>query len=60
MESYLIFFKNFQRFFVMNYSLGIDIGSTTVKVALLDENKNRKYSDYRRHYANIKEIYLHS
>ncbi|MCR4745481.1 MAG: acyl-CoA dehydratase activase, partial [Lachnospiraceae bacterium] len=39
----------------MKYSLGIDIGSTTVKVALLDENKNRRYSDYRRHYANIKE-----
>ncbi len=39
----------------MKYSLGIDIGSTTVKVALLDERKNRKYSDYRRHYANIKE-----
>ena len=39
----------------MKYSLGIDIGSTTVKVALLDENKKLIYSDYRRHFANIKE-----
>ncbi len=39
----------------MSYSLGIDIGSTTVKVALLDENKKLVYSDYRRHFADIKE-----
>ncbi len=35
--------------------LGIDIGSTTVKVALLDENDNLLFSDYQRHYANIQE-----
>ena len=40
------------------YKLGIDIGSTTVKVALLDENNDLKYSDYRRHYANIRETLL--
>ncbi len=39
----------------MKYSLGIDIGSTTVKVALLDEKNNLIYSDYRRHFANIQE-----
>ena len=39
----------------MKYSLGIDIGSTTVKVALLDDAKKLIYSDYRRHFANIKE-----
>ena len=41
----------------MQYTLGIDIGSTTVKVALLDLNDNNKilFSDYRRHYANIRE-----
>lgn len=43
----------------MKYSLGIDIGSTTVKIALLDENKNVLFSDYERHYANIRET-LHS
>ncbi len=37
------------------YTLGIDIGSTTVKVAILDENENLLFSDYERHYANIQE-----
>ena len=35
------------------YRLGIDIGSTTVKVALLDNDNNILFSDYERHYANI-------
>ena len=35
--------------------LGIDIGSTTVKVAILDETNNILFSDYERHYANIQE-----
>ena len=37
------------------FKLGVDIGSTTVKVALLDKDNNIIYSDYRRHYANIQE-----
>ncbi len=37
------------------HSLGIDIGSTTVKVVLMDEDMNILFSDYRRHFANIKE-----
>lgn len=37
------------------YSLGIDIGSTTVKIAILDENNKMLFSDYERHYANIQE-----
>ncbi|MBO4982365.1 MAG: 2-hydroxyacyl-CoA dehydratase [Lachnospiraceae bacterium] len=36
-------------------TLGIDIGSTTVKIAILDEEHNILFSDYRRHYANIRE-----
>ena len=36
-------------------ALGIDIGSTTVKVAILDEDHNILFSDYERHYANIRE-----
>ena len=36
-------------------TLGIDIGSTTVKVAILDEHKNILFSDYQRHFANIQE-----
>ncbi|MBQ9549607.1 MAG: 2-hydroxyacyl-CoA dehydratase [Lachnospiraceae bacterium] len=39
----------------MNYSIGIDIGSTTVKAAVLDENEKLIYSDYRRHFADIRE-----
>ncbi len=37
------------------YLLGIDIGSTTVKIAILDENNQILFSDYERHYANIQE-----
>ena len=34
-------------------TLGIDIGSTTVKVAILDPDKHVLFSAYERHYANI-------
>ena len=37
------------------YKLGIDIGSTTVKVVVLNDAHEILFSDYRRHYANIKE-----
>ena len=37
------------------YRLGIDIGSTTVKIAILDDNNNILFSDYERHFANIQE-----
>ena len=37
------------------HTLGIDIGSTTVKIAVLDEQQNLLFSDYERHYANIQE-----
>ncbi|MCD7744005.1 MAG: 2-hydroxyacyl-CoA dehydratase [Lachnospiraceae bacterium] len=37
------------------HTLGIDIGSTTVKVAVLSPEKELLFSDYRRHYANIQE-----
>ena len=37
------------------YTLGIDIGSTTVKIAILDGNNDVAFSDYERHYANIQE-----
>ena len=33
--------------------LGIDVGSTTVKLVLLDENNNIKFSRYQRHMSNI-------
>ena len=37
------------------YRLGIDIGSTTVKIAILDNNDKVLFSDYERHFANIQE-----
>ena len=42
-------------FFMSTYTLGIDIGSTTVKIAILDENENLLFADYERHFANIQE-----
>ena len=36
-------------------TLGIDIGSTTVKIAILDENHQILFADYERHFANIQE-----
>ncbi len=35
--------------------LGIDIGSTTVKIAVLNEAEELLFADYERHYANIQE-----
>ena len=37
------------------YSLGIDIGSTTVKIAVLNDSREVLFSDYERHFANIQE-----
>ncbi|MEN8173081.1 MAG: acyl-CoA dehydratase activase [Chloroflexota bacterium] len=38
--------------------MGIDIGSTTAKVAVLDKNKRLVFSAYRRHKAEIVEVLL--
>ena len=35
--------------------LGIDIGSTTVKIAVIDDNNKILFADYERHFANIQE-----
>ena len=40
---------------VTTHRLGIDIGSTTVKIAILDEQDHILFADYERHYANIQE-----
>ena len=36
-----------------DYTLGIDIGSTTVKIAILDPSCKIMFADYRRHHADI-------
>lgn len=35
--------------------LGIDIGSTTVKIVIINKNGELLFSDYERHFANIQE-----
>ena len=40
------------------YKLGLDIGSTTVKIAMLDENNNLIYSEYKRHMSDIKSTII--
>lgn len=37
-----------------NLHMGIDVGSTTVKVVVLDQNKQILFSEYKRHYSDIK------
>ena len=38
--------------------LGIDVGSTTVKVAVLSESREILYTSYERHFARVKECVL--
>ena len=40
----------------MAYRIGIDIGSTTVKVVVLDENSNLLYRSYQRHFSKVREV----
>ena len=41
-----------------NYKIGLDIGSTTVKIAVLNDKKQIIYSDYRRHLSDIKSTII--
>ena len=34
--------------------VGLDVGSTTVKIVVMDDNKNTIYQDYQRHYSDTK------
>ena len=35
--------------------LGLDVGSTTIKCVVMDENDHIIYKDYKRHYSHIKD-----
>ena len=37
------------------HKLGIDIGSTTVKITILNPENEILFADYQRHFANIRE-----
>lgn len=39
----------------MKVNVGIDIGSTTVKVVVLDNDNNLLYQSYERHFAKVRE-----
>ncbi len=41
-----------------DYRLGIDIGSTTVKLVVLGEDGQLLYNDYRRHFSDMKETLI--
>lgn len=45
---------------LITYKLGIDIGSTTFKTALLDSDNKLVYYDYRRHNADIRSTAMRS
>ena len=35
--------------------MGLDVGSTTVKLVVLDKNDKIKYSKYQRHFSDIRK-----
>ncbi|OOM79845.1 2-hydroxyacyl-CoA dehydratase [Clostridium sp. BL-8] len=37
-----------------NYKIGLDIGSTTVKLAVLDNDNSLIYSKYKRHFSDVR------
>ena len=41
-----------------NLNMGLDVGSTTVKVVVMDSNKKVLYSEYRRHFSDIRSTII--
>ena len=42
------------------YRIGIDIGSTTVKVVVLDEKNQMLFRTYERHFSKVREKHVKS
>lgn len=40
------------------FSLGVDVGSTTVKTVILDDEDNILTSNYQRHFSKVRETVL--
>ena len=40
------------------YNMGLDVGSTTVKLIVLDGDENIVYSEYRRHFSDIRSTII--
>jgi predicted CoA-substrate-specific enzyme activase len=43
---------------MINYKIGLDIGSTTVKLAVLGNENNLIYSKYQRHFSDIRSTII--
>ncbi|EKQ56241.1 MULTISPECIES: 2-hydroxyacyl-CoA dehydratase [unclassified Clostridium] len=43
---------------MVNYRIGLDIGSTTVKLAVLNDDNNLVYSKYKRHFSDIRSTII--
>ena len=43
---------------MINYKVGVDVGSTTVKLAVLDDNNKLIYSKYERHFSDIRSTII--
>jgi len=43
---------------MINYKIGLDIGSTTVKLAVLNNENNLTYSKYQRHFSDIRSTII--
>lgn len=41
-----------------DYKIGLDIGSTTVKIAVMDDDNQLIYSDYKRHLSDIRSTII--
>ena len=39
----------------MAYNVGLDVGSTTVKLVVIDESNKLLYREYKRHKSNVEE-----
>lgn len=45
-------------YYMKNLSLGLDIGSTTVKVVVIDSKDNIIFKEYRRHFSDIRSTII--
>ena len=43
---------------MISYKIGVDVGSTTVKIAVLDNNNELIYSKYERHFSDIRSTII--
>lgn len=43
---------------MMNYKIGVDVGSTTVKLAILNDSNELVYSKYERHFSDIRSTII--